>query len=274
MEKKLSVLGCGWFGFALAKLMINSGWQVKGSTTSKDKFLAFNECGIDPYLVQINNDSINAENEQFWECDVLVVSFPPGLRKGNTGNYLNKIAAVCKMAKEKNIKKLVLISSTSVYSEKNQALSENNNPEPDSLNGKEILEAETLVSNFRGKYAIIRFGGLIGPGRNPARFFSGKTNIPQGLAPVNMIYLDDCTAIAKTIIEQDFKGAVNAVAPTHPSKKEFYTKACKRAGVKEPDFIDEKTSWKEINSIVLKDKLNYKFQFPDLMELLNEVDFK
>jgi glycerol-3-phosphate dehydrogenase len=33
----ISILGCGWYGTALAKTLVNAGYHVKGSTTSPQK---------------------------------------------------------------------------------------------------------------------------------------------------------------------------------------------------------------------------------------------
>lgn len=35
--QKISVLGCGWLGLPLSKKLIESGFVVKGSTTSSEK---------------------------------------------------------------------------------------------------------------------------------------------------------------------------------------------------------------------------------------------
>jgi len=56
-----------------------------------------------------------------------------------------------------------------------------------------LYRSEQLFhENTNFQTTVIRLAGLIGPGRNPARFFAGKTNIPNGNAPVNLIHLDDC----------------------------------------------------------------------------------
>mgnify|MGYP003615968040 CR=1 FL=1 len=37
---KISILGCGWLGFPLAQKLIETGYEVKGSTTSESKLEA------------------------------------------------------------------------------------------------------------------------------------------------------------------------------------------------------------------------------------------
>jgi nucleoside-diphosphate-sugar epimerase len=125
---------------------------------------------------------------------------------------------------------------------------------PDTESGKAILEAENLLQNEASISAtILRFGGMIGPERNPARFFSGKKEIPNGKAPVNLIHLDDCIEVTLEIIKQDAFGHVfNACASIHPSKNDFYTQAAMRSNLELPEFKDELNRWKIVSSNNLK----------------------
>ena len=53
--KVVSVIGCGWLGFPLAKLLINKGFSVKGSTTQQEKISLLENAGIEAYL--FNNEN-------------------------------------------------------------------------------------------------------------------------------------------------------------------------------------------------------------------------
>src|SRR5690606_15302388 len=121
-------------------------------------------------------------------------------------------------------------------------------PETDS--GKAMLAAEALFSeNPAFQTTVIRLGGLIGPGRHPGRFFSGKKNVPNGMAPVNLIHLDDCIGLIEAVIEKNiWNGVFNACAPQHPSRQEFYSNAAKSAGLPLPHFRNELQEWKMVNS--------------------------
>ena len=45
---KISILGCGWLGFPLAKALLSKGLSVKGSTTSSEKLATLEKAGITP----------------------------------------------------------------------------------------------------------------------------------------------------------------------------------------------------------------------------------
>ena len=256
-----SILGCGWYGKALAIELLKKGVIVKGSATSAEKLDGLRSLGITPFIVQVNADRVNYDAD-FFKCDVLVISIPPGLKKGEGSSYLPKLNHIIRAARDNNIQKVIYISSTGVYGDHNKTVNENDDPNPDSESGKILLEAENLFrieSNF--KTTIIRFAGLVGPGRHPGRFFASKKDIPNGLAPVNMIHLDDCVSIGSAIIEHDTFGYLfNACSPDHPAKEDFYKDAALKCSYEAPQFIHELNTWKIIESINLKPILNYTFK--------------
>ena len=49
MNKNISIIGCGWLGFPLAKHLIRLGYHIKGSTTSKDKLTKLESEGIEAF---------------------------------------------------------------------------------------------------------------------------------------------------------------------------------------------------------------------------------
>jgi nucleoside-diphosphate-sugar epimerase len=258
----ISILGCGWFGLPLGKALVEQGYKVKGSTTSALRSGELQCAGIRPYVVDLSpGDTII--DEGLFDCDVLIIAIPPKLRKGEYSEYLSKIQLIKDNIIKFNIRKVILISSTGVYLEVDRHVDESSNIDPDTPSSRTLLEAERLLMNDPDlQTTVVRFGGLIGPGRHPGRFFAGKKDIPNGQAPVNLIHLDDCIGIIKSIIEQDAFGDIfNACAPQHPQKQIFYTKAAANAALPAPHFIDELGDWKIVDSKNLSAILNYQFKF-------------
>ena len=257
----VSILGCGWYGKALAKAFLKKGVIVKGSATSAEKLDALKGIGISPFVVRVDSDQINYDTD-FFKCDVLVISIPPGLKKGEGSSYLPKIKHIIQTILENDIQKVIYISSTGVYGDHNKTVTENDDPNPDTEPGKILLEAEDLFRNQNNfKTAIIRFGGLVGPGRHPGRFFAGKKDIPNGLAPVNIIHLDDCAGIGSAIVEQNAFGYIfNACSPDHSVKEDFYKDAALKGGYEVPQFLHELKTWKIVESINVKPVLSYTFK--------------
>jgi len=262
MEKiqKIAILGCGWFGFAFAKKLISLGYEVNGSTTTPEKLELIAEEKIQPFLVNFTSDQVIVDLE-FFDADILFICIPPKRNSVEVYDYAQKITSILNAAKDR-VLNIVLISSTSVYGDENRAVNESIETNPDTESGKVIVEAENILkAQHPEEFTIIRFGGLIGPDRNPGRFFAGKTDVPNGLAPVNLIHQTDAVNIAISIIEKQAFGRVyNACSPMHPTRKDFYTAAAEKAGLAVPEFIEGKKAWKVIESVNVPEYLNYGFQ--------------
>ncbi|KQS35972.1 NAD(P)-binding domain-containing protein [Pedobacter sp. Leaf194] len=260
MKKNISILGCGWFGFALAKKLIENGYNVKGSTTTPEKILLLAEAKVKPFLINFTGEKI-VGNDDFFDADVLFICIPPKRNSAELESYPFKIKSILESAENRSAN-IVLISSTSVYGDENKTVNENTSTRPDTASGGVVADAEEVFKiKYPQNYTIIRFAGLIGPERNPGRFFAGKTNVPNGLAPVNLIHQTDAVGIAISILDKQAFGRIyNACAPTHPSKQEFYTKAALDSGLQSPEFVAEKASWKIVESINVPEFLGYAFE--------------
>lgn len=184
--------------------------------------------------------------------------------------YLFQIQQLVDRIKSSPIKNVIFISSTSVYPELNKELIDTAEADENSP----LYQSEKLFTqctNF--KTTVIRFGGLIGPGRQPSRFFAGKKDIPNGRAPVNLIHLEDCIDIIEAVLnQQKFGETYHAAAPTHPIRSAFYGLAAQAAGLVIPEFINELKDWKIINPAKLEDDLGYFFLYPNLIDYLEEME--
>ncbi|MEF8845786.1 MAG: SDR family oxidoreductase, partial [Bacteroidales bacterium] len=266
----ISILGCGWLGFPLAKYLMDEGYLVRGSSTKKDKLDMLGNHGIIPYKIELMPE-YKGEND-FLNSEILVINFPPPRNRNDIETYLKaQIDSLMKKLSHSPVHRVLFVSSTSVYPPLNREVYESDAQHPARDAGKALLLAEQILKeNPQFETTIIRFGGLIGYGRNPARFLAGRKNLRNGDAPVNLIHRDDCVAIISRIIEKDKWGEVyNACTDAHPTRREFYTEAAKNAGLSLPDFNDSsELSFKLVNSDKLKSDLNYRFHYPDPMQCI------
>jgi nucleoside-diphosphate-sugar epimerase len=259
---KISILGCGWLGFPLAQYLIENDFCVKGSTTSAEKFDLFLENKITPFAINLTENEIKGEIDTFLHAsEVLIIAIPPKLRKSNTENFVSKIQLLIPHIQQSTIQKVLFISSTAVYGENQPVVDENSPTNPETESGKQLLEAEQLLQS-KFSTTIIRFGGLIGPNRNPARFLSGQHNLENPDAPVNLIHLHDCISIIYTILQKQCWGATfNAVAPQHPTRKAYYTNKATELGLPLPQFQHTNNSiGKTVHCNALYNLLDYTFQ--------------
>lgn len=260
---KISVLGCGWLGVPLAKAILAKGFSVNGSTTSTDNLTVLENAGITPYLIEIGENGVNGNVSEFLsESQILIIDIPPKLRGNSTENFVTKIKNLIPIIEKSGIKKVIFVSSTSVYSDENLFVTEETIANPDSESGIQLLSCEQLLqNNSHFKTTVVRFGGLIGDDRNPILFLAGRTNIENPNATINLIHQEDCIGIILKIIKSNCWGETfNSVAPFHPSREAYYTQKAKEFHLELPIFVASKPS---IGKTILSDKLekvlNYQF---------------
>jgi nucleoside-diphosphate-sugar epimerase len=266
LNKQISIIGCGWLGLPLAKELIKKGFKVKGTTTSKDKLTFLLDEHIEAFYLEIASENIIGNIQDILsKSEVLVLNIPPGLRKNPKENYVAKIKTLIPYIEASQIEKVLLISSTSVYADEESfpEITEKTKPNPNTESGKQLLKAEELLQNNQHfKTTIVRFAGLFGNDRHPAKQLSGKTHLKNAEAPVNLIHLTDCIQIIVKIIEQDIFGETfNASTKPHPSKQNYYTSVCKSLNLPIPTYdLNQKSKGKIILSNKLERLLNYQFQ--------------
>lgn len=272
MKNKISILGIGWLGFPLAKKLIEIGYEIKGSTTSENKLDELKTNDIQPFQIELSENEIIGNIENFLnESEVLIIDIPPKLRNNPTENFVEKIKLLITAIEKSTVKNVLFVSSTSVYADAFPILEidENTIPNPDSESGKQLLETEQiLLSNTNFQTTILRFGGLIGEDRHPIKFLAGKTNLENPDAPINLIHQDDCVGIICEILNQVQQDKTisneifNAVAPQHPTRKDYYTQKAIENKLPLPIFDDSKNSvGKLISSKKIEAILGYKFTF-------------
>jgi nucleoside-diphosphate-sugar epimerase len=255
----VSILGCGWLGSALGQHLASNGFKVKGSVTNPEKMQGLSAMGIEGFIIRLNEKTLLDVESDFWNSDALVLASNVNLQ-GNDG-YVESLKELAKIIAVKKVKRVIILSSTSVYGEPNDMVDERSTLAPKTASAARLLEIESIFQDIKEtNTTVIRFGGLVGPGRMPGSFLSGKQNISNGLAPVNLIHLGDCIGIIESLLNISNKiDILNAVSPDHPSRYQFYTTAARAQGLPLPEFLLEKKSWKVVRSIVI-DQWGYEYQ--------------
>ena len=264
MTNQISILGCGWLGLPLANFLIKSGFVVKGSTTNLDKISILENNKIQAFQIELSEIEIKGEIDSFLKnSEILIIDIPPKLRGVSSENFVKKIQNLIPFIEKAKIEKVIFISSTSVYADDNVFVTETTKPNPDAESGKQLLATEILLqSNVNFKTTVVRFGGLIGEERHPIHFLTGRKNIENPEAPINLIHQKDCIGIIEAIVKQEcWNETFNAVAPYHPTRKDYYSKKAIELGLLLPEFVNSKIA---VGKIVLSEKvekdLDYHFQ--------------
>lgn len=266
MGKQLSIIGCGWLGLPLAKSFINDGYRIKGSTTSPDKLEALTQSGIDSYYIELNETNIIGNYSGFLSgSETLIINIPPGLRKNLTKNHVAEITHLISAIQEHNIKHVLYISSTSVFKDNYDfpKITDINTPNETSNSATQLIQIEDMLrANSSFETTILRFGGLFDEERHPAKYLSGKINVSNPEAPINLIHKLDCIEIIKLIFQNTvWNVTLNASYPKHSIKRFYYSNYCKEYNLPLPIFnSSEKSKGKIIDSANLVQLLNYTFK--------------
>ena len=277
------IVGAGWVGAPLSEHLVKHDNQVVVTKTTQEGADAIGNERIPCEVFSF--DAIQPEHSigQLYSLllenntEIVIGSFPPGFRKGagiEYADYWQQLTSACQKA---NVKKLIMVSSTTVYPTKPGVLyeqdasltlstSENEQASAFSDNARVMLKAEQLVMDSSIDYTILRFSGLIGPSRHPSRFAS-KLKQVSSQAPANMLHLDDAIGAVDFAINQLHNEIVNVTTPNTVSKAEFYAAALKSANSSEPlppivDTPDKLISSKKILG------LGYSFKFDSTLDAL------
>ena len=277
------IVGAGWVGAPLSEHLVKHDNQVVVTKTTQEGADAIGNERIPCEVFSF--DAIQPERSigQLYSLllenntEIVIGSFPPGFRKGAGVEYADSWQQLTSACQKANVKKLIMVSSTTVYPTKPGVLyeqdasltlstSENEQASAFSDNARVMLQAEQLVMDSGIDYTVLRFSGLIGPSRHPSRFAS-KLKQVSSQAPANMLHLDDAIGAVDFAINQLHNEIVNVTTPNTVSKAEFYAAALKSANSSEPlppivDTPDKLISSKKILG------LGYSFKFDSTLDAL------
>lgn len=308
MVKRVAVVGCGWFGLALAKQLLQEGYKVTGSKRRPEDLAVLTELGIEAFALNLTQETQIEANEprcaaewglqgavanrsspanhslpetqsvaglaqsvsSLLQTDFLVVNIPPRLQRGHDA-YLQELNQLLALIQGWQYQGIVFISSTGVYPAKDKSVAES-----DALaltpENQTLLAAEALFAQQKNS-CIVRFAGLVGPKRHPGRFLAGKTDVPGANVAVNLVHLCDCVRAVSMIVAAQSAGRTlapiyNLCAPLHPSKGEFYQVAAQSLGLVPPVFNQQVLPNKVVLAQAIVADLGFNYQYPCPLDML------
>jgi len=243
-----TILGTGWLGYALA-CKLKKKYRVKVSIKDKIKEKKFLDENFSPFL--LNEDNLDSLYDLL-QTDYLFINFPPSKFK-NYINFLNKIYTHKEIA---NIKKIIFISSTSIYPDINSIFSE----ESTLINSKspKVYDAEVLIKDKTE--VIFRCSGLMGYNRIAGKRSSSKL-INNKDIKVNYVHRDDVINATLFAIDNDINGIFNLCVKGHPTKEEIYLFNSKKYDFDKSIFKDEKGLKKRIIDGSKIESLGFKYKY-------------
>ena len=263
---QISILGCGWLGLELAKHLMKSGYKVNGSTTSQHKIMLLKNEGINPFLISLSEQGVSGDLGAFVEkSELLIINIPPGLKRNPHKNHFKEIQGLVQRLQEWDLQYLIYVSSTTVFKDEIDFPEINNgsNPNGQSNSARQLIAIENLLmEHTKWRTAIIRPGGLFGAERHPGNQLSGRSDLKNPKAPLNLVHRNDVISVISALIQLSPKaGCFNVVYPYHPPKKDYYTNYCLTHNLTLPSYNDQLPSkGKIIDSSKTEQLLNLKLQ--------------
>lgn len=253
----ISIYGAGWLGNPLALLLAENKYAVWATQSSQ--YTPFNH----PNLNYLSWRAKLGENISYWkpliDAEIQVWSIPPRIRQQGEDFYVEILAEWVTHLKQSQPRKIVFLSSTSVYASSDKIITEDSETLKESI----ISQAEQIILDAGCDYLILRLGGLMGADRYVAKYYSGK-NVDRADGPVNYVHQEDAVAFTFSAIHQNLSGIYNIVAPEHPIRKEVVLANCLKHQLPPPiQFNENEDAPKIISSEKISKALSMSFQHPN-----------
>ena len=239
--KKGLIIGKGWLGSRLEK-QLEKQFLIETTKRISDAKNCFS----------IDFDAYKS-NKILTNYDFIIVTIPFG-RRNNLTDLHNRFNHLIDFLGNYN-NQLILLSSTAIYPENNETISENsietiylNNP---------YYSIENQLKEKYNQLIILRLGGLMGDDRFLSKYLD--LNSPNLSQIVNHIhYKDVCQVIEKMIRRNKNSSTYNVVAPEHPTKEEVLEYQLNKKIISATN-----REGKIISSQKIQDELKYEFLYPN-----------
>lgn len=268
------ILGCGYLGARLARVLIGRGHEVVGTTRSGVPRPVDASGGAAP----ARWDSAAPDAESVLEAlarDAAWVFFTaaPSAGASYESVYLAAARHMAAVMARTRPRAVVMISSTSVYGITDGSwIDEETAAEPLRGGGAILLAAERMLLDVAGLPArIVRAAGIYGPGRTPfSRVGAGSRVAGAGEAWVNLIHVDDLATIAVAAAEHGADRRIYLAAADAPVRRaDYYAEAARLMGEPEPVFAGGDAGphveglGKRVRSRRTLDELGVTLRYPD-----------
>ena len=236
---QIAVVGCGWLGLPLAVSLQKNGHNIAATCRSEQKASELKKRGFNTQKYELGDELTHVHFEQLFKSNVLVLNIPVGRKNPTTEHFAKHMQALLKHATNKQVQNLIFISTTSVYGDNGDVVTEQSPTPAQTQSGQINLAVEVLAKHyFADRCTIIRPAGLVGKNRHPAHYLAGKTNLLNPDTRVNLVHQDDVIFAIQAVIKKNIWGqTLHLSALEHPTRAEYYTWAAQRLSLSAPKFV-------------------------------------
>lgn len=249
------IIGCGYLGRRLGRMLRDRGCQVMGTTRSRQRGGELAACDIRPLLLCVTERATFCSLTPALEADGLDVYYmiPPGRHSRNGSGptprqtVLGGIAYTINALKTAtNLRRAVLVSSTAVYGQtQGERVDADSIASPQTERAKLLRDGEDLWLTSGLPTHVVRLAGIYGPGRvvgeSAVRDGAPLVGDPRNL--LNLIHVDDAARLLLFLMNTEEPGRIELGCDGHPVPRiEYYTELAGRLGVAPPEVVEDVTT--------------------------------
>jgi nucleoside-diphosphate-sugar epimerase len=273
---KTVIAGCGYVGTALYKNLALEGHEVAAFRRDIGTLEA---AGFEAYAA----DFTKPETMKYLPPAAFAVfaQAPSQETDDYESTYLRSTENLLAALKDKISRHVILISSTSVYGQRDGGwVDETTDPIKDGYENEDaakkasiLLESEKRVLDAGG--VVLRLGGIYGPGRHRlAALKSGKMKAVPSAAWINRIRVEDIVSAIRILMEKGKPGEIYLGVDDKPTtQREFYYWVAAELGIElapEAPAAGPHASNKRCSNKKLK-ALGFRPKFPTFREGYSEL---
>ena len=284
-NKRLTIVGCGYVGTAVAREACRAGLRVEALTRNPGRAAELAALGAHTVVADLATDTWHGRLTPGADLVLNCVSSGGGGLDGYRRSYVEGMRSLLAWAQRDPAGTLVYTSSTSVYPQGGGVVVDEEAPtEGAGETGRILLEAEELLrrgSGACGRWFILRLAGIYGPGRHHLldQVRTGAAEIAgSGAQHLNLAHRDDiCAAVfAAFSAPVSLSGGIFNVADDAPAPKtEVVRWLAEQLGRPAPRFTGGAASARRgfasppdrlISNAKLKAKLGWQPRYPSFRE--------
>ena len=279
LNKKITILGCGYLGTAIAKKCLFKGWQVTALTRNMDTAKKLEGFGVKKVVVcEIADPSWHTQVSPEQDYVVNCVGAASRSLDGYRDSYLSGQKSAIEWIKNGSIQSYLFTSSTSVYPQSNgEWVDENSSNVGCSERAEILLDAErvslhaTKVSTFS---YILRLAGIYGPNRHVLinKMKSGETYDGNSSRVLNLIHRDDAVDAILSCLRAENKGTggiYNVTDNAASTRGEITDWLSKRLNLDRPKYLENDsvdTPNRKVSNRKIVNEIDWNPNFPSYRE--------
>jgi nucleoside-diphosphate-sugar epimerase len=228
---KITILGCGYVGMAVARQWQQQGLEVTATTTTPERLSEL--ATVAAQAVLLRGDDADKLQATLANQHTVLVSVAGGRQRGYAETYLKTAQTLAAVLPQTAVQQVIYTSSFAVYGDHDGAwVTEAMPVKPATPNHEVLATAEqTLLATTtpQRQVCILRLGGIYGPGRELGKIYAraaGTTRPGDGREGSNWIHLDDIVAAIAFAHEHSLSGIYNLVQNEIPTVRDLIERVC------------------------------------------------